>query len=62
MNNDIPKVEIIFITYNRLYYTKLTLPKLLNCSYNNFSVTIVDNASIDGTIGYLKKILLPLSF
>ena len=51
-----PLVNILFITFNRLYYTKITLPKLLDCNYKNYSVTIVDNGSTDGTIDYLKTI------
>ena len=55
MNNS-PLVEIIYITYNRLAYTKITLPVLLDCNYKNYKITIVDNGSVDGTIEYLKTI------
>ena len=55
-----PVVDIIFLTFNRLYYTKITLPVLLNSSYNNsFKIHIVDNGSTDGTVEYLKKISHP---
>ena len=55
-SNKEPQVDIIYLTYNRLYYTKITLPKLLNCNYKNYKITIIDNASTDGTIEYLKSI------
>ena len=54
--NKFPLVEIIYITYNRLPYTKITLPTLLDCDYENYNITIVDNGSSDGTIEYLKSI------
>ena len=55
-----PVVDIIFLTFNRLYYTKITLPVLLNSSDNNsFKIHIVDNGSTDGTVEYLKKISHP---
>lgn len=50
-------VDILFITYNRLNYTKETLPALLSCSdKTSFRVTVVDNASTDGTVEYLKEL------
>ena len=51
-----PLVEIIYIKYNRLPYTQITLPILLDCDYGNYNITIVDNGSTDGTIKYLKSI------
>ena len=56
MTESQPLVNIIFITFNRLYYTKITLPKLLACNYKNYRVTIVDNGSTDGTTEYLKSL------
>ena len=54
-----PKVSILYITYNRLYYTKQTLPVLLNSSDYPFDIYIVDNGSTDGTIDYLKRMTHP---
>jgi glycosyltransferase involved in cell wall biosynthesis len=48
-------IDLIFITYNRLDYTKLALPALLADPTEEFSLTIWDNASTDGTVEYLKN-------
>ena len=54
------KVQIIYLTYNRLYYTKITLPALLDSSNHiSFQVRIVDNGSTDGTVKYLKSLNHP---
>lgn len=47
------KVDLIFITYNRLDYTKLALPALLHDPSEEFSLTIWDNASTDDTKDFL---------
>ena len=56
MNRNDPLVNILFITFNRLYYTKISLPTLLSCNYKNYKLTIVDNGSTDGTVEYLKSL------
>ena len=54
------KVQIIYLTFNRLYYTKITLPALLDSSNHiSFQVRIVDNGSTDGTVEYLKSLNHP---
>lgn len=50
------KVDILYITYNRIYSTKLTLPKLLHSTAYPFNLTIVDNGSSDNTVSYLNEI------
>ena len=54
-----PSVGIIFLTFNRLYYTRKTLPVLLESSDYPFSIRIVDNGSSDGTVEYLKNLAHP---
>ena len=54
-----PSVGIIFLTFNRLYYTRKTLPVLLESSDYPFSIRIVDNGSNDGTVEYLKNLAHP---
>jgi glycosyltransferase involved in cell wall biosynthesis len=49
------KIDLIFITYNRLEYTRLALNSVLANPSENFSLTIWDNASTDGTVAYLKN-------
>lgn len=48
-------IDLIFITYNRLEYTKGALASVLADSTEKFSLTIWDNGSTDGTIEYLKN-------
>ena len=48
-------IDLVFITFNRLDYTKLALPSVLAEPTEEFSLTIWDNASTDGTPEYLKN-------
>ncbi len=48
-------IDLVFITYNRLDYTKLALASILANPTEEFSLTIWDNASEDGTQEYLKN-------
>lgn len=48
-------IDLVFITYNRLEYTKLALASVLADPEEEFSLTIWDNASTDGTVEYLKN-------
>jgi len=50
------KTDILFLCYNRLAYTKLTLPALLADPSEEFSLIIWDNGSSDGTREYLASI------
>lgn len=49
------KVELLFLTCNRLHYTKISLPALLSDVSEQFSLTIWDNGSTDGTREYLNS-------
>lgn len=46
---------IVLITYNRLAYTKRTLRSLYQTAELPYYLILVDNASTDGTVEYLKK-------
>ena len=48
-------IDLVFITYNRLHYTKFALDSILADPDEMFSLTIWDNGSTDGTIEYLKN-------
>jgi len=50
------KISLVFMTYNRLDYTKLALKSLLADPSEEFALTIWDNASTDGTQDYLKTV------
>jgi glycosyltransferase involved in cell wall biosynthesis len=49
------KIDLIFLTHNRLDYTRLSLASILADPTEHFSLTIWDNASTDGTVEYLRK-------
>jgi glycosyltransferase involved in cell wall biosynthesis len=46
--------DLVFITCNRLEYTKLALASVLADPTEDFSLTIWDNGSTDGTAEYLR--------
>jgi GT2 family glycosyltransferase len=49
------KASIIVVTYNNLDYTRLCLESIYKKTvYPNYEVIVVDNASIDGTVEFLK--------
>lgn len=50
-----PDIELAFITWNRLEYTRLSLDRLLSDPSEDFRLSIWDNASTDGTREYLKE-------
>lgn len=49
-------IDLIFLTYNRIDYTKLALASLLADPTEEFSLTIWDNASTDGTQDFLSSV------
>jgi len=48
-----PRIAVIVITWNRLPYTRVSLPKLLSDRTEDFDLYIWDNGSQDGTVEYL---------
>ena len=51
------KICIFLVTYNRKEYLKFALESVLNQSYENFTITILDNCSTDGTKEYVESII-----
>ena len=49
-------IDLVFISYNRLEYTKLSLASLLADTTEEFSLTVWDNGSTDGTREYLESV------
>lgn len=49
------KVSIVMLTFNKLHYTKNCLEQLKKVT-DNYELVVVDNASTDGTVEYLKQI------
>lgn len=51
------RVSILYITHNRLGFSRTTLPHLLESGgHEDYSVSIVDNASTDGTREWLMSL------
>jgi GT2 family glycosyltransferase len=50
------KIDLLLVCFNRLPYTKLALPSILADPTEEFSLTIWDNASTDGTREYLESV------
>ncbi|WP_291325476.1 glycosyltransferase [Desulfovibrio sp. UCD-KL4C] len=48
-------IDILYLTFNRIAYTKITLPALIENAGTDFSLTIMDNGSTDGTVEYLQE-------
>ena len=51
-----PLFEIFILTYNRLPYFKQMLQSVLDQTVKNIKITIVDNASTDGTDVFVKTL------
>ncbi len=50
-----PLVTIIIVTWNGLELLKNFLPSVLNTTYSNYEIVVVDNASEDDTLSYLHS-------
>ena len=49
------KIVAVVVTYNRKKLLKENLNALLNQSYKDFDILLIDNASTDGTKEYVKE-------
>lgn len=49
------KVSIVIVNWNRIDYLKNCLKSLSKLTYRNVEIIVVDNASIDGSIEFVKK-------
>jgi len=52
---NVPKISIIIPTWNGKEYLKNCLPTIYNQVYQYFEVIVVDNASTDGSVDFIKK-------
>ncbi len=48
-------ISIVILTYNQLEYTKLTIDSIRRNTKLPYELIVVDNASSDGTVEYLKS-------
>jgi glycosyltransferase involved in cell wall biosynthesis len=51
-----PNISVIIPTFNRISLLKKTISTVLNQTYKDFEIIIIDNYSTDGTLEYLKKL------
>jgi glycosyltransferase involved in cell wall biosynthesis len=56
MNNK-PLVSIVFTSYNHLEFLEQAIESILNQTYKNFELIVVDDCSTDGSQDVLKKYL-----
>lgn len=54
MNTDCPLVSVVIPTYNRASTISRAIDSVLNQSYGNLELIIVDDGSIDGTVDIVK--------
>lgn len=47
--------SVIIVNWNGLQWLKICLPSILNQSYKNIEVIVVDNASTDGSVAWIKR-------
>ena len=50
-----PSVLIVIVNYNGKHLLKKNLQSVVDTEYDNFDIVVVDNASIDGSVKYLRK-------
>ena len=55
-NQTLPLVSIIMATYNRAHTITRAIDSVLNQTYKNFELIIIDDGSIDNTLRNLKEI------
>lgn len=53
-----PKISVIIVNWNGKHFLKECIDALLDNSYKNFEIIIVENGSIDGSKEFLEKIYL----
>ena len=54
--NVMPRISVVVLTYNNLHLTQACLTSLVEeTHYSNLEIVIVDNASSDGTVEYLRE-------
>lgn len=49
------KIGIIIVNYNGKHLLEKNLQSVVDTDYENFEIVVVDNASVDGSIEYLRK-------
>ena len=55
-----PLVTVCITTYNRAGLIKRTVDSIINQTYNNLEILIVDDCSSDNTENYIREFIVPL--
>lgn len=55
MNESAPLVSIVIPLYNAENYIEETLLSIVNQTYSNYEVIVIDNASTDSSLSIIKK-------
>jgi GT2 family glycosyltransferase len=50
-----PKVAVVILNWNGRNYLEKFLPPLINSSYGNFEIIVVDNCSTDDSISFIRQ-------
>jgi len=50
-----PRVCIVVLNFNGMHHLEYCLPSVLATDYPNCQVVVVDNASVDGSVEYVRK-------
>ncbi|GAX40090.1 family 2 glycosyl transferase [Tolypothrix sp. NIES-4075] len=53
LNN--PHISVIIPTYNRIQYLQRAINSVINQTYTNYELIVVDDASTDGTVNFIKE-------
>lgn len=53
MRLSVPPLTVALLTYNRLHYLRESIEAILNQSYRDFELLVLDNCSSDGTGAYI---------
>ena len=62
MNDLTPRVSVIIVNYNGLAYLDTCLASVLNQPYDDYEIIMVDNASKDGSLEYMRQKYPGLTF
>ncbi|MDE3250400.1 MAG: glycosyltransferase family 2 protein, partial [Bacteroidota bacterium] len=50
-----PRVSIVILNWNGLYYLQRFLPSVMATQYANLDIVLADNASTDASVGFVQE-------